>query len=91
MLKNCELDEFLGKCEQGLETPLSREFDEKGIEPSGGEGQKICLVRALCKGADILILDEPTAALDPRAEFEIFKLFKAVSYTHLTLPTSDPV
>lgn len=76
MLKNCELDEFLGKCEQGLETPLSREFDEKGIEPSGGEGQKICLVRALCKGADILILDEPTAALDPRAEFEIFKLFK---------------
>ena len=57
---------------RGLSTVLYRDFDEKGITISGGEAQKIALARALYKDAPYLILDEPTAALDPIAEFEIY-------------------
>ena len=53
-------------------TSIYREFDENGIEPSGGEAQKIAIARALYKNAPFLILDEPTAALDPIAEAEIY-------------------
>lgn len=56
----------------GLSTPLYKNFDEKGIVISGGEAQKIALARALYKDAPFIILDEPTAALDPVAEFEVY-------------------
>lgn len=62
----------LESMEKGLETQLYREFDENGVEPSGGEAQKIAIARALYKNAPFLILDEPTAALDPMAEAEIY-------------------
>ena len=58
---------------QGTETSLFRDFDDKGVEVSGGEGQKIAIARALYKDAPFLILDEPTAALDPVAEAEIYE------------------
>lgn len=51
------------------------DYDENGIEPSGGESQKIAIARALYKNAPIVILDEPTAALDPIAEYEIYNHF----------------
>jgi ATP-binding cassette subfamily B protein len=54
--------------------PLGRKF-AKGIELSGGEWQKIALARAYLREADVLILDEPTAALDARAEYEVFRRF----------------
>jgi ABC-type multidrug transport system fused ATPase/permease subunit len=50
-------------------------MDASGFEPSGGEGQKIAMARALLKGAPVVILDEPTAALDPRAEYEMYMRF----------------
>ena len=56
----------------GLETYLYREFDDKGVEISGGEAQKIALARTLYKNASFVILDEPTAALDPIAEYEVY-------------------
>ena len=56
----------------GLGTLLYRDFDKKGVEISGGEAQKIAIARALYKNAPFLILDEPTAALDPMAEAEIY-------------------
>jgi ABC-type transport system involved in cytochrome bd biosynthesis fused ATPase/permease subunit len=49
-----------------------RNFDDEGFEPSGGEGQKIALARALYRNAQIIVLDEPTAALDPRAEYDMY-------------------
>lgn len=60
----------------GLDTILFKYFDEEGIEPSGGEQQKLAIARALYKDAPIVILDEPTAALDPIAEYEIYCQFE---------------
>ena len=58
----------------GLDQQLGRRF-KKGQELSGGQWQKVALARAYLKDADILILDEPTAALDARAEYEVFERF----------------
>lgn len=60
------------KLPHGLSTALYKDFDENGIDISGGEAQKIALARAYYKDAPFIILDEPTAALDPAAEFEIY-------------------
>ena len=62
----------LDKLSHGLSTALYKDFDEKGVDISGGEAQKIALARALYKDAPFIILDEPTAALDPIAEFEVY-------------------
>ena len=59
----------------GIDTTVGRKFDEEGFEPSGGEAQKIVLARALCKNSPIIVLDEPTAAMDPRAEYELYQKF----------------
>ena len=53
---------------------LGRRFDE-GVELSGGEWQKVALARAYMRDAQVLILDEPTASLDARAEYEVFVRF----------------
>lgn len=68
--------ESLGK---GLDTCLYRNFEEDGVEISGGEAQKIAIARALYKNAPFLILDEPTAALDPIAEMEIYQQFDQIA------------
>jgi ATP-binding cassette subfamily B protein/ATP-binding cassette subfamily C protein len=68
----------LDRLEKGLDTPVYKTFDETGFEPSGGEGQKIAMARALLKGAPVVILDEPTAALDPRAEYEMYMRFNGM-------------
>lgn len=61
-----------------LETPLYKEFDENGVQISGGEAQKIALARALYKDAPFVVLDEPTAALDPVAEMEVYQNFDKI-------------
>ena len=58
-----------------INTPLTHNLDENGVEISGGEAQKIAIARAWYKDAPIIILDEPTAALDPISEFEIYQRF----------------
>ena len=65
--------------EKGMEQPLFHDFDENGVDLSGGEAQKVAIARAVYKDADIMILDEPTAALDPYAEYEIYKNFGAIA------------
>lgn len=57
---------------------LSKSYDEKGVELSGGQMQKIAIARAIAKNADLLILDEPTSALDPLAEAEIYENFNSI-------------
>lgn len=63
----------------GLDTMLYKEFTENGVEVSGGEAQKIAIARALYKDAPFIILDEPTAALDPIAEAEIYSKFNDIA------------
>ncbi len=58
-----------------LKTPVYKDFEEDGIEISGGEAQKLAIARALYKDAAFVILDEPTASLDPIAEHEIYSRF----------------
>ena len=62
--------------QEGANTMLFKHFDKDGIEPSGGEQQKLAIARALYKDAPVVILDEPTAALDPMAEYEIYRQFE---------------
>ena len=62
----------------GLDTQLYKEFGENGVEVSSGEAQKIAIARALYKDAPFIILDEPTAALDPIAEAEIYSKFNDI-------------
>lgn len=72
------LKERLDIMPKGVHTPLYKDFDEDGVEISGGEAQKIALARALYRNAPIIILDEPTAALDPIAEFEVYSKFNEI-------------
>lgn len=62
------------RMEKGLDTGLFQQ-EEDGVELSGGEGQKLAIARALYKDAPVVILDEPTAALDPVSEYEIYSRF----------------
>lgn len=65
----------IDKCDSGLETYLTRQFEEDGKELSGGEWQKIALARTFFRDGDIIILDEPSASLDPEAEHKVFQKF----------------
>ena len=80
LLREVGLDKKIQTLPKGMDTSVYKEFDEDGFEPSGGEGQKVAIARAIARKSDIVILDEPLSALDPKAEHEIFQ---PVSYTHL--------
>ena len=71
--------EFINKLPKSIDTNVYRSFDESGIEISGGEAQKIAIARALYKDAPYVILDEPTANLDPISESEIYTNFNKIS------------
>ena len=71
-------DQLIDRLPKRYDQPLGRRFNG-GIDLSGGEWQKIAIARAYMRGADVLILDEPTAALDARAEYEVFERFRDLS------------
>ena len=75
-LEKAGLGKRVRRMQKGLDTPLYRSLDEDGVEVSGGEAQKIALARALYKDAPIVVLDEPTAALDPVSEHEVYNGFR---------------
>ncbi|MGD0566931.1 MAG: ABC transporter ATP-binding protein [Candidatus Sulfotelmatobacter sp.] len=77
-------DHTIGRLSQGYEQMLGRRFDQ-GVDLSGGEWQKIALARAYLRDAQLLILDEPTAALDARSEFEVFHRFSELTAGKMAL------
>lgn len=72
VLRKLGLDKVMESTPHGAETSVYRLFDEEGVEFSGGERQKMAIARALYKDSPIVVMDEPTAALDPIAEAEIY-------------------
>ncbi len=80
-----DADSFIKDLPAGYDTPLTRMFEEEGLELSGGQWQKLCIARAYYKDSDILILDEPTASLDAIAEQEIFNKFDELRKEKTTL------
>jgi ATP-binding cassette subfamily B protein len=73
-----QADEVVARLPLGYDQMIGKRF-RNGVELSGGEWQKLAIARAYMREADVLILDEPTAALDARAEFEVFQRFKELS------------
>ncbi len=78
-LRRSGLEKKIDGLQNGIDTNISKEFDSRGIEFSGGEGQKLAMARTLYKDAPIIILDEPASALDPLAEAEIYEKFHSIT------------
>jgi ATP-binding cassette, subfamily B, bacterial len=92
-------DSIIGRLPGRYEQMLGRRF-EQGVDLSGGEWQKIALARAYLRDAQLLILDEPTASLDARSEFEVFRRFSEltagktallISHRFSTVRTADRI
>jgi ATP-binding cassette, subfamily B, bacterial len=77
-------DHTIGRLSLGYDQMLGRRF-EQGVDLSGGEWQKVALARAYLRDAQLLILDEPTAALDARSEFEVFHRFAELTAGKMAL------
>ena len=73
-LREAGMGERLERMPEGVETYLYKDYED-GVEISGGEAQKVAIARAVCKDAPFVLLDEPTAALDPISEYEIYRGF----------------
>ena len=71
--------ERLQSLPQGLSTPITTEFDEQGVNLSGGESQKVAIARAFYGEVDLLAMDEPSSALDPIAEYNLNKAMHAAA------------
>ncbi len=77
-LERAGFGDRLRNLEQGIEAVIGRSYEDQGIDLSGGEEQKVALARALYKDAPFVVLDEPTAALDPIAEAAVYESFHAI-------------
>lgn len=78
-LRKANFGDRLKTLPEGVDTYLYKAYDQSGIEISGGEAQKIALARALYKDSPFILLDEPTAALDPVSEYEVYSNFNAIA------------
>lgn len=83
--RQANADVFIEKLSDSFDTPLMRIFESNGTELSIGQWQKLAIARAFYSDADILILDEPTASLDPMAEQEIFNQFDSLRQDKMTI------
>ena len=91
LLENNGLGERMKRMYRGLDTPVTKRLEPSGVDLSGGEEQKIAIVRALYKNSPVLILDEPTSALDPVAEHEIYQKFAEMSDGRTTVYISHRI
>lgn len=85
ILESLNLGKTINDLTQGLNTELGRFFSQEGIELSGGQQQKLAIARALFKKSPLIILDEPTAMLSPKAEYEIYTNFAGLTKDKTTI------
>lgn len=85
--KAAGVDGFVNKLPLGYDSILDNSFSE-GVEPSGGQWQRVALARAFYRKAGVLILDEPTSAIDAKAEYEIFERIRKSQAEHTTIIVS---
>ncbi|MGN0642644.1 MAG: ABC transporter ATP-binding protein [Huintestinicola sp.] len=78
MLRLAGMGEKVDSLEKGVDTELLKVLYDDGVDLSGGEKQKLALARALYKDADVVVLDEPTAALDALAEYKLYRSFDSM-------------
>ena len=83
--KEANAIDYISELPDGFDTPLMRIFEKNGIELSGGQWQKLAIARAFYAESDVLILDEPTAALDPIAEKNVFDQFDRLRENKMTI------
>lgn len=81
-IEKSDLENKIESLECGIKTFVNKEFERSGIEFSGGEAQKLILARAYYKNSPIVVLDEPTAALDPVAEQYLYEHFRSIIGAH---------
>lgn len=79
VLRQCGMMEEVSSLKAGVDSMVGHEFSKDGIDFSGGQRQKLAIARAMYRAGDVMILDEPTAALDVKAESEIFMRMKNLS------------
>ena len=72
-LHKATFDNKLKTLEKGIDTPLTREFVDDGVNLSGGENQKIAIARVFTDKREVIVMDEPSSALDPMSEYELNK------------------
>lgn len=84
-LNKAGMKEKIEKYPKKLEQSLYKDYDDEGVDLSGGEAQKIAIARGIYKDAALFILDEPTAALDPFAEYEIFTKMNEIAQDKTTI------
>lgn len=84
-LEEAALTQKISELPKGVETPVGRRIFSDGVELSGGQMQRLMLARALYKDGPILVLDEPTAALDPIAESDIYQKYSEMANGKLSI------
>ena len=84
-LKKADVLERIEKLEHGIDSVMTKEFDENGTVLSGGESQKVAVARTFIKNAPMKIFDEPSSALDPIAEYELFNSIIGEAKDHTML------
>jgi ATP-binding cassette subfamily B protein len=89
VLQDAGIDHIVENLSQKLETPLGKQLEE-GVDLSGGQWQRIAIARALMRlsEAELLVFDEPTAALDPKNEHEIYRIFKSIAVERMSVVVS---
>lgn len=88
ILENCNAEDILRSAEDDLDIPITKSFYWEGLELSGGQYQKLALARTFYRDAQVIILDEPSSALDPEAEHHLFCSIEKVCSGKTTILTS---